>query len=151
MEVRRATFEQVQKAQNELIFSKTGIDQLAELEETIAPKSRDVFFDRLAMSLLGKELDYPYILHYDGGLYKLGSLATFARKMAYYKDTKDKKQEIILKGQKVRIPIKTLWIALRESLYKPMAEALTLSMKSSQEIFRGSSDSYDVNPDEKII
>ena len=70
--------------------------------------------------------------------------------MAYFEDTSDKKQEIMLKGKKIRVPIKILWRALRESLYKPMAEALTLSMKSSQEIFRGSSDSYGVNPDEKI-
>lgn len=150
MEVRRATFEQVQKAQNELIFSNTGIDKLIELKETIDSKTRDVFFERLAFALLGKELDYPFILEYNGGCYNLGSLAVFARKMVYFVDTEDKCQELVLKGQKLRVPIDKLWIALRESIYKPMAEALTLAMKSSQEILRGGSDSFGVNPDEKI-
>ena len=150
MEVKRATFEQVQKAQDELIFSQTGIDKLAELKDTIDPKTRNIFFQRLALSLLGKELDYPYILKYDGGEYNLGSLSIFARKMAYFTDTDDKCQELILKGKKIRVPNDLLWVALRESIYKPMAESLTLAMKSSQEILRGGSDSYGVNPDERI-
>lgn len=149
-EVRRATFEQVQKAQDELIFSKDGIDKLAELKETIHPDSRNIYFQRLATALLGKELDYPFILEYNGGNYNLGSIAVFARKMAYFIDTDDKYQILKLKGQMTKVPIDKLWIALRESLYKPMAEALTLSMKSSQEIFQGGSDSFGVEPDTKI-
>jgi len=150
LEVRRATFEQVQKAQEDLIFSDTGIDKLIELNETINPKSRSVFFERLAMSLLGKELDYPYILKYNGGEYPLGSLALWTRKLAYFTDTNDGCQEIKLNGKKYRVPNRELWIALRESLYKPIAEALTLSMKSSQEVLRGSGDSFGVNLDTKF-
>lgn len=150
MEVKRATFEQVQKAQNELIFSEDGIDKLAEKKETIASESRSVFFDRLALALLGKELDYPYILEYKGGRYNMGSVAVFARKMAYFEDTDDKCQEVPLKNQKVRVSIDLLWIALRESIYKPMAEALTLAMKSSAEIFRGGGDSFVASPEDKI-
>jgi hypothetical protein len=150
VEVKRATFEQVQKAQEELIFSDTGLDKLAELKETISPDTRNIFFQRLAFALLGKELDYPFILEYDGQQYNLGSLSVISRQMAYYTDTDDKKQELVLKGKKIKIPINVLWNTLRDSLYKPMAEALTLAMKSSQEIFRGGSDSYGFNPDEKI-
>ena len=150
MDVRRATFEQVKKSQEELIFSKDGIDIFAEQNETIDPKSRSVYFDRLATALLGKELDYPFVLNYQGGRYDLGSCAVFARKMAYFTDTADKCQVLDLKGKPIRVPMGQLWIALRESIYKPMAEALTLSMKSSQELFRGSGDSFGVNPDEKI-
>lgn len=147
MEVKRATFEQVQRAQEDLIFSKDGIDKLAELKETIDPKTRNVFFQRLALALLGKELDYPFILEYNGGYYNLGSIAVFARKMAYFTDTE---QELLLRNSHVRVPINVLWVALRESIYKPMAEALTLAMKASQEIFRGGSDSFAASPDEKI-
>ncbi len=150
MEVQRATFEQVQKAQHDLIFSEDGIDILAEKNETIAKNSRNVFFERLATSLLGKELDYPFILEYNGGVYNLGSCAVYARKMVYFEDTPDKTQTLTLKGKKIKVPMRNLWVALRESIYKPMAEALTLSMKSSQELFRGSGDSYVVSPEEKI-
>lgn len=150
VEVKRATFEQVQKAQDELIFSETGIDVLIEKKETIEPKSRGIFFQRLAFSLLGKGLDYPVILEYDGGRYNLGPVSVFARKTAYFTDTKDGKQEIQLRSRKIRVPIECLWLALRESLYKPMDDALTLALKSSAEIFRGSGDSYGVSPETKI-
>lgn len=147
-EVKRASFEYVQKIQNEFIFGKTGIDVLAEKEETIDPKSRDIFFENLAFSLLGKGLDYPVILEFENNPYDLGSVSVFARKMAYFTETKDKKQEMVLKGVKVRVPIKLLWIALREAMYKPLDEALTLAFKSSAEIFSGGSDTYAVDIDE---
>lgn len=150
MEVKRATFEQVQKSQDELIFSKTGIDVLAEQKETIEPKTRNIFFQRIAYSLVGKGLDYPVILEYNEGTYHLGSVSVFSRKMAYFTDTPDKKQEILLKGKKIRVPIELLWISLRESLYKPMDEALTLALKSSAEIFKGESGSYGFEPGQNI-
>jgi len=147
MEVRRATFEQVQKSQEELIFSEDGLDKLIELEETINPKSRSEFFRRLAFSLLGKGLDYPVILYFDGNKYNLGSVSEFARKIAYFTDTENKKQMIKLKGEYREIPIKELWTALRESLYKPMDEALTLALKSSAEIYRSGGGSAEFNPE----
>lgn len=149
MEVKRATFEQVQKAQEDLIFAKDGIDKLIELNETISPDSRSEFFRRLAYSLLGKGLDYPVILIFKGNRYNLGSVSEFSRKMAYYTDTNNKKQKIKLKGEYVEIPNCELWKALREALYKPMDEALTLALKSSAEIYRSGSDAYEFDPSKK--
>jgi len=150
MEVKRVDFEQVLEAQDELIFSETGIDVLMEKKETIDPKSRNIFFIRLAKALLGKGLDYPVNLAYNGGFYKLGSVSEFARKMAYFKDTPDKKQIIKARDQEIRIPIELLWKALREALYKPMDEALTLAFKSSMQAYGGSGDSYGLNPENKF-
>lgn len=150
VEVRRATFEQVQEAQDELIFSKTGLDILAEKSETVSKETRGVYFKRLAFSLLGKGLDYPVKLEYKGGDYDLGSVSVFARKMAYFEDTKDKKQELELRGNKTRVPISELWVALREAMYKPMDEALTLALKASQEILRGGGGSYGTTPENKF-
>ncbi len=147
-EVKRATLEYVQKRQDEFIFGETGIDVLAEKEETVDPKTRNIFFENLAFSLLGKGLDYSVELNFENNVYDLGSVSVFARKMAYFTDTSDKKQELMLKSKKVRVPIKLLWIALREAMYKPMDEALTLALKSSAEIFSGGSDSYSVDFDE---
>lgn len=150
MEVKRATLEKVVEYQEELIFGETGIDTLAKLEETVAPESRSIFFRNLAYSLLGKGLTYQVILDYKEGTYDLGCVSEFARKIVYYTDTTDKKQEIILKGIKTRVPIKYLWVALRESFYKPMDEALTLALRSSAEVLGGGGDSYGFRPETKI-
>ena len=150
MDVKRATFEQVYKAQSDFIFGETGIDILAEKKETVAPESRKIFFENFAISLIGKGLNYDYVLEYDGGVYNLGSLSVFARKMAYFVDTDDRKQKIQLKDRKVPVPIDILWNTLRECMYKPMDEALTLALKSSAEIFRGGGDSYSVNPEDNL-
>jgi len=149
VEVQRATFEQVNEWQLDFLFGKTGIETLIEKKETIGKNSRRIFFDLFAKSLLGKGLDYNYILKYDDGVYNLGSLSIFARKMAYFEDTSDKKQEIILKGKKIRIPIEQLWIAFRESIYKPMDEALTLALRSSAEIPVKRGGTYSIGTDGK--
>ena len=146
MEVKRATFEQVYNAQGELIFGKTGLDTLAEQKETIHPQSRRIYFEYLAIALVGKGLQYNVNLELDGNNYNLGCVSEFSRKIAYYIDTDDKCQELILKGQKIRVPIDKLWIALRESLYKPMDEALTLALRASAEIFKSGGESFEFNP-----
>jgi hypothetical protein len=147
MEVRRATLEYVQECQENLIHGDTGIDVLIEKNETIDPKSRKEYFNWIAYSLLGKGLEYRVSFEYHGGEYDLGCVSVFARQMAYYTD---KNVAITLKGHKTVVPIKLLWKALRESLYMPMDEALTLALRSSAEIFKGGGDSYGVNPDEEL-
>jgi hypothetical protein len=147
MEVRRATLEYVQECQENLIHGTTGIDVLSEKNETIAPESRKEYFNWIAYSLLGRGLDYHVYFEYRNGIYDLGCVSVFARQMAYY-TTKDVK--IDLKGCKTPIPIGLLWMALRESIYRPMDEAITLALRSSAEIFKGGGDSYGVNPDEDL-
>jgi hypothetical protein len=132
MKVERATFEKVKDAQLELIFDH--IEQLIEEKETIAPKSRRVFFGLLATSLLGEGSNLKFTLEYKGNIYNLGPLPIFMRKMAYFEDTEDKKQEILLKGKATRVPIDILWKALRENLYIPMDQALRVALKSSAEL-----------------
>lgn len=149
MEVKRATFEQVYKAQNDFIFGETGIDKLAELEETVSPDSRQTYFENLAISLIGLGLKYRFILKYLNNRYDLGPLSIFARKMAYMVGTPDKKQLLSLKGKEIRVPIKILWNSLRENMYEPMDEALTLSLKTSAEILKNSGGSYEFNPNKK--
>jgi len=61
----------------------------------------------------------------------------------------EKEPEIDLKGKKERIPIELLWIALRDNLYDPMDEALTLALKSSPERIDGGGGSYSFKPDEQ--
>lgn len=149
MEVKRATFEQVNKWQLDFLFGTTGIQTLEEKEETVDPKSRRDFFDLFAKSLLGKAIDYDFILEYNGDSYNLGNLSIFARKMSYMTDTKDKKQILKLKGKQISIPIKLLWKSLRENMYKPMDQALTMALKISAEILKNSSGSYEFNPDQE--
>lgn len=147
MEVRRATLEYVQSCQENLIHGDTGIDVLILKNETIDPKSRKEFFNWIAYSLLGKGLDYKVYLEYDNGIYDLGSVSVFSRQMAYYTE---KNVTMELKGHKKTVPIHLLWKALREALYMPMDEALTLALRSSAEIFKGGGDSYGVDPDEEL-
>lgn len=149
MEVKRATFEQVNNWQLDFLFGDTGIDTLAEKEETVDPKSRKDFFDLFAKSLLGKGLDYDYMLEYNKNSYNLGSLSIFGRKMAYMIDTEDKKQPLYLKGKTIRVPIKLLWKTLRENMYKPMDEALTMALKTSAEIFKNTGGSHEFSPEKE--
>jgi len=144
VEVERATFQQVKEAQIELIFDH--IEKLEEQEETISPESRRVFFDLLALSTLGKCRTYRFIFRYNGNNYDLGYLSVFARKIAYLTDTDDKQQDIMLKGKKTKVPIKYLWKSLRENLYAPFDEALTLALQSSAELLKTGSDSYGFKP-----
>lgn len=147
MEVRRATLEYVQTCQENLIHGDTGIDVLIKKNETISPDSRKEFFNWIAYSLLGMGLKYHVFFEYDGGMYDLGSVSIFSRQMAYY-TTKD--VNIRLKGHMTTLPIRLLWAALREALYMPMDEALTLALRSSAEMIKGSGESYGFNPEEKL-
>ena len=132
MKVQRATFEEVNNAQLELIFDH--IERLRKEEETISPTSRKPYFNLLNKSLLGEGLTHDFIFNYQGNIYNLGKLSVFMRKMAYFTDTQDKKQEIFLKGKKVRVPIKYLWESLQENLYVPFDSALRVALKSSAEL-----------------
>jgi hypothetical protein len=147
MEVRRATLEYVQECQENLIHGETGIDVLAEKNETIAPESRKEYFNWIAYSLLGRGLAYRVSFEYKNCIYDLGTVSVFSRQMAYYTS---RNVELDLKGRKVGVPIGLLWRALREALYMPMDEAITLALRSSAEIFKGGVDSYGFSPEEKI-
>jgi len=144
VEVKRATFEEVNKAQLELIFDV--IQEAIEKKDYIDDKSRRSYFDLLAFALLGKSVTHDFIFEYKRGKYNLGSLSTFARKMSFFDE---KEPEIDLKGKKERVPIEILWIALRDNLYDPMDEALTLALKSSPERIEGGGGSYSFRPDEQ--
>lgn len=144
MEVKRATFESINEAQLEFIF-----DVLLELEnknETVDQGSRRDFFDLFAFSLVGKGLEYPFNFEFDGNWYTLASLSSYARKLCFLETNEP---EIELKGMKTKIPIKLLWKALRENMYKPMDEALTLGLKSSAELLGGGSSSHAFNPEQQ--
>ena len=144
MEVKRATFEEVNKAQLELIFDV--IQEAIEKKDYIGKKSRRDYFDLFAFALLGKCVGHDFIFEYEGGRYNLGSLSSFARKMSFF----DEKEPMIdLKGKKIRVPIELLWVALRDNLYDPMDEALTLALKSSPERIGGGGGSYSFEPDEQ--
>lgn len=144
MEVKRATFEEVNNSQLELIFNY--IEKLIKKKETVEPKSRREFFDLFAFALLGKGLNYDFIFCYKGNKYNLGSLSEMARKMTFFTDSNP---VIRLKSEKVRVPIEYLWMALRDNLYKPMDEALTLGLRSSAEIFNSGGGSHVVDSDKE--
>lgn len=142
MEVKRATFEEVNKAQLELIFDI--LEKLIEKKETVDKESRRVFFDLFAFALLGKGLEYEFIFYYNGDKYNLGSLSAIARQMVFHTD---KNPVIQLKDVRKKVPIELLWMALRDNLYKPMDEALTLGLRSSAEIFNSGGGSHSVSID----
>lgn len=144
MEVERATFERVKNSQLELEFEH--IDKLIEKKETISKETRRNYFELLAISLLGQDVDHRFIFEYEDNVYDLGPLPIFIRKMAYFKDTEDKKQEIMLKGNKTRVPIEKLWEELRVNLYIPFAKAQTLAMKYSAEIRKTDSTGFKFKP-----
>lgn len=129
MLTKRATLEDVQKSQEDLIHGKNGIDHLIETNGIIKPDERKTYFKLLAFSLLGKGIKYHVYLEYHGGLYDMGNASTFSRQLAYYNSIVD----IKLKGQNSRIPIKYLWEALRNTLYEPMDEALDDAIHISKE------------------
>lgn len=138
-DVKRATFEEVNKSQLEFIFDviQNAVDQ----KEFIDRDSRREYFNKFAFALLGKGVDYDFIFEYNGGRYNLGSLSSFVRKMSFFDE---KEPEVMLKGKCVRVPIERLWVALRDNLYKPMDEALTLALRSSAELLEKGGGSYSV-------
>jgi hypothetical protein len=144
MEVERATFERVKNSQLELEFEH--IDKLIEGKETISKVTRRNYFELLAISLLGQDVDHRFTLEYEDNVYDLGPLPIFIRKMAYFEDTEDRKQEIMLKGKKTRVPIEKLWEGLRVNLYIPFSKAQTLAMKYSAEIRKTDSSGFKFKP-----
>ena len=139
MKVQRATFEEVNKAQLELIFDI--IQKAIDLNGCIDSESRRNYFHILAFALVGKISEYDFIFNYKGDEYNLGKLSFYAREMAFFDE---KEPEIELKGQKVKVSIKELWKSLRTNIYKPMDEALTLALRSSAEIIGGGGASYHI-------
>jgi len=144
MDVERATFEKVKNAQLSLIFDY--LQELIEKKETIAKQSRRGYFELLSISTIGQLHNHNYILHYNNNTYDLGNLSIFSRKMAYFVDTKDKKQPLKLKGKYLRVPIDLLWETLQENLYQPFDEALLLAHRSSAEVIKHSSSGYEFKP-----
>jgi len=143
VEVKRATFEEVNKSQLEFIFYV--IQEAIEKKDYVDKKSRRSYFDLFAFALLGKSVSHDFIFEYKGGKYNLGSLSTFARKMSFF----DEKEPMIdLKGKKECVPIELLWVALRDNLYDPMDEALTLALKSSPERINSGGGSYSFRPED---
>jgi hypothetical protein len=130
MEVRRATLEDVQKNQENLIHGTTGLDVLIKQNGIIQPQERATYFKLLAFSLLGKGLKYRVELNYHGNIDDLGSVSSFSRQLAYYTN---KEVTINLKGGKILIPIGLLWEALRNALYEPMDQALDDAIHISKE------------------
>lgn len=149
MEVTRATFNQVNEWQLEFLFGETGLQTLIEKKETVDKDSRRTYFDLFAKSLLGKGLNYNYTLKIDGETHNLGSLSIQARRLCFMEDTKDNKQPMKLKGKTIRVPIEKLWEALRENMYKPMDEALTMAMRSSAELLKKEGGAYEFNPEKR--
>jgi hypothetical protein len=147
MEVERATFERVKDAQLELEFEH--INSLIENKETVSKDTRRNYFELLAISLLGQDVEHRFIFDYNENVYDLGDLPVFMRKMAYFEDTTDKKQEILLKGKKVKVPIEELWKSLRINLYIPFSKALTLAMKYSAEVRKTDSTGFKFKPGEE--
>lgn len=148
MEVRRATFEQVKDAQAKLKFDY--LEYLIEKNETIDNDSRRAFFDNIAIALLGFEKNYEFYLEYGNKVCNLGNLAVWIRKFMDFKDTPDKKQEIAIRGEKVKINNKDLWNNLMLALYEPMADALQLSTKISAETLMRESKAFEFKSGSKI-
>ncbi len=149
VQVQRATFNQVREAQHDLIFNH--IENLIKHNEVMSEKSREIFFNAVEIGLLGLERKYPFVLSYNGGVYNLGSVAKWIRKFAYLDDNDEKKQKISLKGKDKLISNKELWLALRDSLYNPMADALTLSLTTSAEMVYRDGGVFEFRPDKPII
>jgi len=144
VEVKRATFEEVNRSQLELIFDI--LEKLIEKKETVDKESRRTFFDLFAFALLGKGLEYEFVFYYKGNKYNLGSLSAMARQMVFYTDRNPVLQ---LKSTNEKVPIELLWISLRDNLYKPMDEALTLGLRSSAEIFNSGGGSHRIDVDKE--
>ena len=151
MEVKRGTFEEVQKNQDVFFFD--FIDKFVKAEETLNPNDRNEYFKTLADAFLGVEKNYSYILRYNGNVYNLGTLSSYARKMAYITDDEidDEKQVVIdNKGKKIRIPIKKLWEALRDSSFDATAEALNLGLRTSAEMITREGGVFEFKLDKKL-
>lgn len=147
MQVTRATFDKVKEAQLQFIFDV--LEELIDKKETVAPKSRRDYFDLLAVATLGEMKDQKYTLKINGNTYDLGNLSIFARKLAYFEDTSDKKQPLKLKGQEIRVPVEELWKNLQENLYIPFDKALLTAHHSSSEILKHSREGLEFTPTEE--
>ena len=144
MEVERATYERVKNSQLKLEFDH--IDQLIKKNETISENTRRNYMDLLAISLLGQDVGHHFILRFKNNVYDLGPLPVFIRQMAYFEDTLDKCQEILLKGKKERVPNSDLWKSLRDNLYIPFSQAQTLALKYSAEVRKTDSSGFEFVP-----
>jgi len=151
MEVKRATYESVQNSQNTFFFDL--LKQLEEKEETLDSESRSDYFRVFADSFLGVERNYHYKLYHNDTEYDLGTLSSYARKLAYLTDDdiKDEKKAVIFaKGRPITVPLKILWRSLRECLYDPTADALNLSLRTSAEQITRESGVYEFKVDKQI-
>ena len=151
MEVKRATYESVQNSQNTFFFDL--LKQLEEQEETLDQESRPEYFRVFADSFLGVEKSYRYKLYYNNSEYDMGTLSSYARKLAYLTDEDlDAQKHVIIfaKGRPMKIPIQVLWRSLRECLYDPTADALNLSLKTSAEMITREGGVYEFKVDKQI-
>lgn len=151
MEVQRATYESVQNSQDLFFFDL--IKKLEEGKETMDPDSRSDYFRIFADSFLGVEKNYPFYLKYNNTRYDMGTLSSYARKLAYITDDDldaDKRLVIQAKGRDMLIPIQYLWKSLRESLYDATADALNLSLRTSAEMITREGGVYEFKVDKQI-
>lgn len=151
MEVKRATYESVQNSQTTFFFDL--LKKLEEEGETLDPESRADYFKIFADSFLGVERGYHYKLYHNDSSYDLGTLSSYARKLAYITDediNDEKKAVIFAKGRRIKVPVRVLWRSLRECLYDPTADALNLSLRTSAEQITRESGVYEFKVDKQI-
>jgi len=148
LEVTRATFERVKEAQSILKFDY--LENLIKDNEVISDETRKAFFNNIAIALLGFEKNYEFYFEYGNKICNLGNLAVWIRKFMDFKDTPDKKQDLIIRGNKVKVDNKDIWYNLMIALYEPMADALQLSTKISAEQLTREGGAYGLKPGIKI-
>lgn len=151
MEIRRGTFEYVQKSQDVFFFD--FLKKFIKAEDTIDPESRMDYFKTIADAFLGVEKSYDYIVRHNGNVHNLGTLSYYARKLAFIEDNElDSEKQIVINdsGNKIKIPIKVLWEALRESCFDPAAEALNLGLRTSAEMVTREGGVFEFAVDKKL-
>lgn len=138
----------VNDAQLELIFDH--IMHLATEGEALSSDDRRTYFKKYAIATLGLDTGHNFVLIYNGMQETLGPLAMWGRKIVFYEDTKDNCQEIVVRGRKERVPMRELWLALRDSLYEPMSKALTFALSHSAEMPKHESGAYGFTPEQDM-
>lgn len=151
MEIRRGTFEYVQKSQDTFFFD--FLEEFIKTEETVDSDSRKDYFKTLADAFLGVEKGYNYIVRYNGNVRNLGTLSYYARKLAYIEDSEVDGEKLVVVndgGNKIKIPIKVLWESLRDSCFDPAAEALNLGLRTSAEMVTREGGVFEFKVDKKL-
>ena len=142
VQAERATFEQVKKAQQKLVFHY--MLKLEKANSFLDSKDRESFWDAFDTACLGEASKHRFILDTAAIKADMGSVSEFCKKMIFFEPAKNGLVNLQIKSTSYDVSMRRLWKALREQLVMPMDAALSKSHSASAELLTHARDGFDV-------